>query len=468
MEVMVSSLNEHPKVQEWLDNYITKPHEHLGRKGSVCPVVKTSLSANTINIETAIYDPKTDNLEDLYELMRHQIDHFVEMKWPEGKASIAALVTVVKGIPEHQMILFDEAQRRVKGYAVKKGCMIGQFQPHSAEPAVLNPSFPVSRSPEPLFAIRYMAQHDALFLHQNPKMFAEYQKRFGHLYEDPEKPMPETYTKMYNLGLQRGSGRSSYIDYQSIDVLLALQHPNTDHPSEMSFYISGQVKELLFKLIFEQTNAIRMALAGDHIDNAVWSLRRITAALNVLSSMWDLLSTLAPTEFNTFREQLKDASGTDSYMFRMVEFALGRKSEALAERFKSIPGIAEDVYRAFYNSSIYDEALFILVRHGLLAQDAANPETRDTQAVEAAWAKVYQTYGPSHELFRLAEALMDVAERFGRWRSLHLLTVERMIGSKSGTGGTDGITWLKRSAEHRFFPELWDARTLLSSGPAPF
>lgn len=468
MEVIASSLSEHPKVQEWLDKYITQPHEHLGRKGSVCPVVKTSLSANTIDIDTAIYDPKTDDLDDLYELMRRQIDRFLEIDWPEGKESIASLVTVVKGIPDHQMILFDEAQRRVKGYAVMKGCMIGQFQPHSAEPAVLNPSFPVSRSPEPLFAVRYMAQHDALFLHQNPKMFAEYKKRFGHLFENPDKPMPEIYTKMYNLGLQRGSGRSSYIDYQSIDVLLALQNPKTHYPAEMSFYISGQVKELLFKLIFEQANYVRMSLAGDQIDNAVWSLHRITTTLNVLTSMWDLLSSLAPTEFNSFREELNDASGTDSYMFRIVEFTLGRKFEALAERFKSIPGVAEDVYRAFYNTSVYDEALFVLVRHGLLTQEAANPDTRDSDAVELAWAKIYQTYGPSHELFRLAEALMDVAERFGRWRSLHLLTVERMIGSKSGTGGTEGIAWLKRSAEHRFFPELWDARTRLSSGPAPF
>lgn len=468
MEAIATDLSDHPETLDWMENFVARPNEHIGRKGNVCPCVGAALKMGTIKVEKAVYDEKTDRLEALVELMRHQIDKFLTIEWPEGKASMGALATIVEGIPEHQWILFDEAHRRIKAYAVKKGCMIGQFHPNAPEPAVANASFRVSRSPEPLFAIRYMGEHDIIFLHQNPAMFAEYQKRFGDHFNNPDKPMSEAYTRVYEMALHRGSGRSSYNDYQSIDVLLSLQHPNTGHPAEMSFYISGQAKELLFKLMFEEARNVRIALASDRIDDAIWGLRRITAALNVLSSMWDLLSTLAPTEFNTFREQLKDASGTDSYMYRMVEFTLGRKCESLAARFKSIPGIAEDVYRALYSTSVYDEALFTLVRQGLLSGEAANPEQRDSAAVEAAWAKIYQTHGPSSELFRLAEALMDVAERFGRWRALHLLTVERMIGSKSGTGGTEGIAWLKRSAEHRFFSELWDARTLLSSGPAPF
>lgn len=467
METIAADLNDHPKTRDWLDSYLSRPHEDLGRTGNVCPFVRPALDANTVVIETAIYE-ENEELTALCNLMRRQIDQFSTMTWPKGKESIATLVTIVEGMPEHRWPLLDEAQRRIKAYAVERGYMLGQFHPKCAEPAALNPAFQVSRSPEPLFAIRRIAQHDILFLHASPAMFAEYQKHFAELYNRPDHPMPKTYTHLYNLAQQRSTGRSSYVDYQSIDVLLSLQHPHTDHPSEMTFYISGQVKELLFKLMYEQARTVRIELAADHIEEAIWELRRLTSTLDILTRMWNLLSTLAPTEFNTFREQLRDASGTDSYMFRMVEFSLGRKSEKLAARFASIPGIAENVYRAFYDSSVYDEALFLLVRHNLLSQAAINPEQYDTDAVTTAWSKIYQTYGPSNPLFRLAEALMDVAEGFGRWRALHLLTVERMIGSKSGTGGTEGIAWLKRSAEHRFFPELWDARALLSSGPAPF
>ncbi|MFD1554949.1 tryptophan 2,3-dioxygenase [Paraburkholderia silviterrae] len=467
METWTSAPHAHPETQAWLDDYLSRGHEKLGRAGHVCPFVRPAMNAGTLLMQTAAYDDSS-GLAGLCKLMRQQIDKFSAMQWPVDKASIAGLVTVFEEMPAHRWVLLDEAQRRVKGYAVPLGCMIGQFHPRCAEPAALNPEFPVSRSPEPLFAIRRMALHDILFLHASPPMFAEYQQRFGDRYNDPDHPVPETYARLYALAQQRGRGRGEYVDYQSIDVLLSLQQPRTDHPSEMVFYLSGQAKELLFKLMHEQARAVRMELASDHIDEAVWGLHRITATLDVLSRMWDVLGTLAPTEFNTFREQLGGASGIDSYMFRMVEFVLGRKSETLAARYASVPGIAEDVYRAFHDSSVYDEALSLLVRHELLDRDAADPARRNADVVSEAWADVYRTQGPSNALFRLAEALMDVAEGFGRWRALHLLTVERMIGSKSGTGGTDGVAWLRRSAEHRFFPELWTARTLLSSAPAPF
>lgn len=468
MKTLTADQNDHQKTWQWLVDFISSPHDDLGRTGNVCPFVKPALDTGSLLMETAIYDEHSTTLADLCQLMQQQIDKFPYLPFPEGKDSIATLVTVIEGMPEYHWILLDEAQRRVKAYAVKQGYMLGQFHPNCAEPAVLNAAFPVSRSPEPLFAIRRIAQHDILFLHANPAMFAEYKRRFGELYNRPDHPMPKNYVRLYEMAENRGNGRSSYIDYQSIDVLLSLQQPNTDHPSEMSFYISGQVKELLFKLMFEQARTVRLDLAADRIEEALWGLRRLTAALDVLTRMWDLLGTLAPTEFNTFRDQLTNASGTDSYMFRMVEFSLGRKLEKLADRFKEIPGIGEDVYRAYHDSSVYDEALFLLVRQGLLAKEAVSIEKRDTTAVTEAWAELYRQYGPSNPLFRLAEALMDVAEGFGRWRALHLLSVERMIGSKTGTGGTEGIAWLRRSAEHRFFPELWDARTLLSSGAAPF
>jgi tryptophan 2,3-dioxygenase len=425
----------HTQTEAWFEDYLSQVHQQLGRDGNVCPFVRPALNAQTLVMESIHYED-AEGLAQLCAQMRRQIDRFAAMRWPHGKEGIAALVTVIDAMPAHRWALL-------------------------AEPAALNPGFPVSRSPEPLFAVRHMALHDILFLHGSPPMFAQYRKRFDHFYHRADRPVPETYRRLYAMAQQRGEGRSEYIDYQSIDILLSLQNPHTDHPAEMSFYLSGQVKELLFKLLHEQARAVRVELASDHVDEAIWGLRRLRAALDALTRLWDVLGTLSPTEFNAFREQLGGASGIDSYMFRMVEFILGRKSAALASRYASIPGVAEDVYRSLHDSSVYDEALAVLVRQGLLASDAAAAASRDADAVTAAWADVYRRHGPSDAVFRLAEALVDVADGFARWRALHLLTAERMIGSKPGTGGTDGVAWLRKSAEHRFFPELWAARTLL-------
>lgn len=463
METNFSGPDEHVETRNWFNDYLSQSHNEIGRKGNVCPFVRSALNANTIAMETFKYDTKSDSLESLCKLMRYQVQRFLTTRWPEGKKAIAALVTVIVDFPEEHGVLLDEAQRRVKAEAVRNGVMLGQFHPNCAEPAVLNPSFQVSRSPEALFAIRHMAMHDILFLHSDPEMFAEYQKRFSHLYDDSNAKVPETYANLYSLASNRGKGRGAYVDYQSIDVLLSLQHPHTEHPAEMSFYLCGQAKELLFKLIYEQARAVRVELASDNIEKAIAGLNRISVTLEVLTHVWDILSTLSPSEFNSFRKQLGEASGVDSYMYRMTEFILGRKSELLASRYLGRPGIAEDVYRALRETSIYDEVLLYLQRRGLLSLGKEGLSEKDAEVIINGWAAIYQNLDRSHSVFRLAESLMDVAQNFSRWRQLHLITVERMIGSKVGTGGTEGIAWLKHAAEHRFFSELWVARTRLSN-----
>lgn len=442
-------------------DYLSQEHTELGRKGNICPYVPQALRADTIIMETFDFQAETDDLATLCGLMRRQIERFPTLPFNTDRTALETLVTVLTGLPEHQGILLDEAQRRLKAYAVKRGLMLGQFHPQCATPAALNPMFQVSRSPEPLFAIRRMALHDILFLHASPELFAEYQQRFGAHYERKTPAVPDVYSRLYEQAARRSNHLGAYVNYQSLDVLHSLQHPHTDHPAEMAFYLSGQAKELLFKLICEQARAIRLELAADHIDEAVWGLRRLSAGLEVLTQMWNLLRTLAPTEFNAFREQLGGASGIDSYMFRIAEFTLGRKSAALANRYAERPGIAEAVYQALHETSVYDETLLLLCRTGLLPRQALQAGQRDSEAVTQAWAKIYREQGPSGAQFRLAEALMDVDENFSRWRALHLLMVERMIGSLPGTGGTDGISWLQRTTGHRFFPELWAARVLL-------
>ncbi|WP_307868776.1 tryptophan 2,3-dioxygenase [Umezawaea beigongshangensis] len=257
-----------------------------------------------------------------------------------------------------------------------------------------------------------------------------------------------------------------YIDYQSIDVLLSLQHPRSGHPSELTFYVLGQVKELLFKLVYEELVRVRALLDGDDVPGSVWALRRTRRVVELLVSSWDVLGTLAPTEFNAFRDHLGRASGFQSYTYRMVEYVLGNKVEALARPHRNVPHVHEQVQRALREPSVYDAAVALLARRGarvprdVLDRDFAQ-QAQPHPDVERAWADVYRDGGPADEVFLLAEALMDVAEAVCRWRSVHLLVVERVIGTKPGTGGTTGVSWLRRITEHRFFPELWTARGLL-------
>jgi tryptophan 2,3-dioxygenase len=257
-----------------------------------------------------------------------------------------------------------------------------------------------------------------------------------------------------------------YIDYQSIDVLLSLQHPRSGTPAELTFYVMGQVKELLFKLIYEELERTRALLDEDSVAEAAANLRRLRRVVELLNETWNVLSTLTPNEFNGFRDVLGTASGIQSYMYRMVEYALGNKVASLAQPHRPVPHVHAQVQRALHEPSVYDAALRLLARHGatlpasVLDRDFSQPY-EPSSAVERAWAEVYRSGAATDPLPQLAEALMDVAEGFSRWRSLHLLTVERIIGFKPGTGGTEGAGWLRRVAEHRFFPELWTCRGLL-------
>jgi tryptophan 2,3-dioxygenase len=257
-----------------------------------------------------------------------------------------------------------------------------------------------------------------------------------------------------------------YIDYESIDVLLSLQNPRSGAPSELTFYILGQVKELLFKLVYEELVRVRSLLDADRVHDAVWVMRRICRVVELLTHSWDVLSTLTPNEFNAFRDYLGQASGVQSYMYRMVEYGLGNKVAALSDPHRNVPHVHTQVQEALHAPSVYDAALGFLARRGadipdnILDRDFSTPYEASPE-VEKAWREVYRSADHANLAYALAEALMDVAEGFSRWRSLHLLTVERIIGTKPGTGGTLGVAWLRRINEHRFFPELWTVRGLL-------
>ncbi|MEU2656779.1 tryptophan 2,3-dioxygenase family protein [Streptomyces sp. NPDC007325] len=254
-----------------------------------------------------------------------------------------------------------------------------------------------------------------------------------------------------------------YIDYHSVDTLLSLQHPRTDEPAELTFYITGQIQELLFKLLFTEVNRVRDLLFADRLDDALWYLRRIERTQRVLTTCWEPVSTLTPKEFAGFRNELGAASGFQSYMYRQLEFSLGNKVRRMAEAYRAVPWLYEQVTAVLEAPSLYDATLSVLHRRGRIPEKCvpvayAEPYQPDV-LVEEAWGAIYRSPEEDPQLHALAEALSELNYQYSRWRTTHLLAVERIMGHKPGTGGTLGVEWLRRVAEHRFFPELWSVRT---------
>lgn len=263
----------------------------------------------------------------------------------------------------------------------------------------------------------------------------------------------------------RTTTTTPYAAYACMDTLLSLQHPRTGAPAEHGFIILSQVKELLFKLLHTEFGIVRDQLAADQLDDALWTLRRAIRVQQVLLSCWDALGALSPGEFASFRDVLGSASGFQSVNYRRLEFLLGNKNPKMTRPHADTPN--HDILLAeLRRPSLYDEAIRYLARRGmdippgLVERDFTQPYTPNDE-VALAWRTVYDNPGRNHGLFLLAEALVDVANLFARWRYTHLLTVQRVLGDKPGTGGTAGASWLSRIAEHRFFPELWSIRSTI-------
>ncbi|MDK3017597.1 tryptophan 2,3-dioxygenase [Pseudodonghicola flavimaris] len=261
------------------------------------------------------------------------------------------------------------------------------------------------------------------------------------------------------------AGRTNpYIDYQSIDLLLSLQHPRSDGYDEMCFFVMGQVKELLFRgLHFELYNA-REQLRQGEIVNAIEILSRASAFTDYITGSWDVLQTISAEGFNQFRDHLSTASGQLSFMYRHVEFVLGNKSRRLASAHKNLPHIWPAMEAALTSPSLYDAAIAQLHAAGhpvdARALDRDWSETYSPNAsVAAAWRQVYDDPRPENPLYRLAETLIALDEKMSLYRWRHYTSVHKIIGYKPGTGGSAGVGWLRQVTEHRFFPELWEIRT---------
>ena len=254
-----------------------------------------------------------------------------------------------------------------------------------------------------------------------------------------------------------------YIDYQSIDLLLSLQHPRSDGYDEMCFYVIGQVKEVLYKgLHFELFNA-REQIKENNINNAIVILERAICFVKYIADSWNVLSTIKPEGFNEFRDYLGTASGQLSFMYRHVEFILGNKNLKMASAHKNVPHVWPEIKNSLETPSLYDEIIFYLDRQGFkLSQEALERDWTLTYSsnisVKDAWLLIYKNPSNYSSLYKLAETLISFDEQFSIYRWRHFTLVKKIIGYKSGTGGSSGVEWLEKVTKHHFFPELWDLR----------
>ena len=260
------------------------------------------------------------------------------------------------------------------------------------------------------------------------------------------------------------SGRMSYGEYLGLNEILAAQVLRSDHHDEMLFLIIHQASELWMKLVLHELRAALAAVRADNIEPCFKMLSRVSRIQNQLKQSWDVLSTMTPADYVQFRDTLGPASGFQSYQYRMIEFILGNKNDAMVEVHRHDESIYRQVVEVLHAPSFYDECLRFANRKGhnlpgdVVDRDWSQPY-RASEAVEQMWLKVYRDTETHWDLYELAEKLIDVEDNFQQWRFRHMTTVKRVIGFKRGTGGSSGVGYLAQALQLQFFPELWKVRT---------
>lgn len=261
-------------------------------------------------------------------------------------------------------------------------------------------------------------------------------------------------------------GRMSYGDYLQIDRILTAQHCLTEAHDEMLFIIQHQTSELWMRLALHEIDAARRMIAADRAQEAFKMLARVARIFEQLNSAWDVLRTMTPSDYSRFRDDLGQSSGFQSWQYRLIEYAVGNRNAAMLRPHEHRPDLMALLKAELARPSLYDEALAHAARLGLpvplevLTRDVSQPWAAH-DGVRAMWETVYRDPSRHWQAYELAEKLVDFEDYFRRWRFNHVTTVERVIGFKRGTGGTAGVSYLRRMLEVQLFPELWQVRTTL-------
>ena len=258
----------------------------------------------------------------------------------------------------------------------------------------------------------------------------------------------------------------TYARYLALDDLLAAQHPQSDCDDEMLFIVIHQTKELWLKQMIRELRLAKAQVQGDALVPAYKALARVSRIQAVMTLSWDVLATMTPSDYTRFRDVLGLSSGFQSDQFRTVEYMLGLKDKRFLSYQEDRPEARAAMEAALQAPSLWDDAIAAAARAGLvipdevLKRDVTQPYEANA-AVEAAFLEVYRHTERYWELYQLAEKLVDLDDAMATWRHKHVLTVERVIGGKRGTGGTAGAAYLHSTLGKRAFPELWTKRTSL-------
>ena len=258
----------------------------------------------------------------------------------------------------------------------------------------------------------------------------------------------------------------SYGDYLKLDDILNAQKPLSPDHNEMLFIVQHQTSELWMKLMLHELSAAIRHIDQDELPDAFKMLARVSQIMSQLVHAWDVLATMTPPEYSAIRPYLAQSSGFQSWQYRCIEFSMGNKNANMLMPHSHRPDLHAVVEKAYCAPSLYDVSLKLLARRGLavpntyLERDwrqayAANAE------VEEAWLVVYRNHKQYWDLYQLGEELTDLEDAFRLWRFRHLTTVERVIGFKRGTGGTGGVSYLRKMLDVVLFPEIWSLRTSL-------
>jgi len=256
----------------------------------------------------------------------------------------------------------------------------------------------------------------------------------------------------------------SYGDYLQLDAILAAQKPLSPDHNEMLFIIQHQTSELWMKLMLHELRAAIARIAADELGDAFKMLARVSRIMEQLVHAWDVLATMTPPEYSAIRPYLGNSSGFQSAQYRCIEFALGNKNAAMLKPHAHHADRLAQVQAAYEAPSLYDEALRLLARRGLpvpashVERDWTQPYVESAE-VEQAWLVVYRDPKHHWDLYQLGEELTDLEDAFRLWRFRHVTTVERVIGFKRGTGGTGGVSYLRKMLDVVLFPEIWKLRT---------
>ena len=258
----------------------------------------------------------------------------------------------------------------------------------------------------------------------------------------------------------------SYGDYLHLDQVLTAQHPLSPDHNEMLFIVQHQTSELWMKLMLHELRAAVAAIASDELGTAFKMLARVSRIMEQLVHAWDVLATMTPPEYSAIRPYLSASSGFQSYQYRCIEFTMGNKNAAMLKPHAHRPDLLAQVEAAYRAPSLYDESLRLLARRGVpvpashLERDWTQPYV-ESDAVRDAWLVVYRDPKQHWDLYQLGEELTDLEDTFRLWRFRHVTTVQRIIGFKRGTGGTGGVSYLRKMLDTELFPEVWSLRTEL-------